>query len=115
MTNRHRRMLSMAGIAFVLLLTAPSADAQQRPTLGRIEAVMWREKKMFANLDYYTAVIYRMCGLPTHLFPTLFLIARSCGLVAHITEQRAHNRLIHPSSKFIGTEPREFTPMEKRG
>ncbi len=81
----------------------------------RIEAVMWREKKMFANLDYYTAVIYRMCGLPTHLFPTLFLIARSCGLVAHITEQRAHNRLIHPSSKFIGTEPREFSPMEKRG
>lgn len=81
----------------------------------RVESVMWREKKMFANLDYYAAVIYKMCGVPTHIFPTLFLIARTCGLIAHITEQRAYNRLIHPSSKFIGTEPREFLSIERRG
>jgi len=72
----------------------------------RIEHVMDRDKKMFANLDYYTAVIYRLCGLPTALFPPMFLIARVPGLIAHISEQRANNRLIHPSSKYIGPDPR---------
>lgn len=72
----------------------------------RIEMVMDREKKMFANLDYYAAVIYRLCGLPTVLFPPMFLIARIPGLIAHIAEQRANNRLIHPSSRYIGPDPR---------
>lgn len=72
----------------------------------RIETVMDREKKMFANLDYYTAVIYRLCGIPAPLFPSLFLIARVPGLIAHIVEQRANNRVIHPSSKYIGPHPR---------
>lgn len=71
----------------------------------RIEAVMRREKGMFANLDYYTATIYRLCGLPVALFPPMFLIARVCGLVAHIVEQRRNNRLIHPSSRYIGPAP----------
>ena len=76
----------------------------------RIEQVMAREKKMFANLDYYTAVIYRLCGIPAELYPPIFLIARVPGLVAHLTEQRAHNRLIHPSSKYIGPAPRPLPP-----
>ncbi len=74
----------------------------------RIEQVMNREKKMFANLDYYTAVIYRLCGIPTPLFPPMFLIARLPGLIAHVIEQRANNRLIHPSSKYIGPDPRSL-------
>jgi len=81
----------------------------------RIEDVMWREKKMFANLDYYTAPIYKACGLPTHMFPTLFVISRVAGLVAHIAEQRANNRLIHPSAKFAGPEPREYVSLDQRG
>lgn len=72
----------------------------------RVEQVMAREKKMFANLDYYSAVIYRLCGIPAALFPPIFLIARVPGLIAHVMEQRAHNRLIHPSSKYIGPDPR---------
>ena len=79
----------------------------------RVEHVMNREKKMFANLDYYTAVIYRLCGLPTELFSPMFLIARVPGLIAHIGEQRASNRLIHPSSKYVGLEPRKVpTPRQ---
>ncbi len=76
----------------------------------RIEQVMAREKKMFANLDYYTAVIYRLCAIPAELYPPMFLIARVPGLAAHVTEQRAHNRLIHPSSKYIGPAPRALPP-----
>ena len=74
----------------------------------RVESVMDREKGMFANLDYYAAVIYRLLGLPTNIFPTMFFIARTCGLVAHVAEQRANNRIIHPSSAYIGVEPRSL-------
>jgi len=81
----------------------------------RIEQVMAREKKMFANLDYYTAVIYRLCGIPAELFPPIFLIARVPGLVAHVMEQRAHNRLIHPSSKYIGPAPRALPAAAAHG
>lgn len=81
----------------------------------RIEGVMRREKDMFANLDYYTATIYKMCGLPVALFPPMFLIARVCGLVAHIAEQRKNNRLIHPSSRYVGPAPRALPAPEERG
>ncbi len=87
-------------------LSEAAGDMTLFEVAERIENVMAREKKMFANLDYYTAVIYRLLGLPTELFPALFLIARVPGLAAHILEQRANNRLIHPSSKYIGPEPR---------
>ena len=81
----------------------------------RIEHVMAREKKMFANLDYYTAVIYRLCGIPAELYPPMFLIARVPGLIAHIAEQRANNRLIHPSSKYAGPEPRPLPTPRRLG
>ncbi len=87
-------------------LSEAAGDRSLFEVAERIEQVMDRDKKMFANLDYYTAVIYRLCGLPTALFPPMFLIARVPGLIAHISEQRANNRLIHPSSKYVGPEPR---------
>ena len=87
-------------------LSRASGDRSSFLVAERIEEVMAGERKMFANLDYYTAVIYRLCGIPAELYPPMFLIARVPGLVAHITEQRAHNRLIHPSSKYIGPAPR---------
>lgn len=80
----------------------------------RVEAVLLRERAMFANLDYYSALIYRDCGLPVALFPPMFLFARVCGLVAHIGEQRADNRLIHPSSKYVGAAARPFVPLAAR-
>ena len=72
----------------------------------RVETVLMRERGMFANLDYYTALIYDACGLPMELFPPMFFLARIPGLIAHIGEQRSNNRLIHPSSKYIGRAAR---------
>ncbi len=80
----------------------------------RIESALLRERGMFANLDYYTALIYKDCGLPVALFPPMFLLARVCGLIAHIAEQRANNRIIHPSSRYTGPGPRPFIPLSER-
>jgi 2-methylcitrate synthase len=91
---------------WALRLSNAAGDPSLFDMAERIEQVMDRNRKMFANLDYYTAVLYRLCGLPTPLFPPMFLIARVPGLIAHIAEQRANNRLIHPSSKYIGPDPR---------
>ena len=80
----------------------------------RIEDVLMRERKMFANLDYYTAIIYEKCGLPVELFPPMFLLARLPGLIAHVGEQRGNNRLIHPSSSYTGLQPRRFLRLDER-
>ena len=93
---------------WALKLSEAAGDLTLFRIAERIEQVMARERKIFANLDYYTAVIYRLCGIPTELFMPMFLIARVPELVAHIVEQRANNRLIHPSSKYVGPEPRRF-------
>jgi 2-methylcitrate synthase len=80
----------------------------------RVEGLLLRERAMFANLDYYSALIYRGCALPAALFPPMFLLARVCGLIAHIGEQRADNRLIHPSSKYVGAGARSYVPLAAR-
>lgn len=74
----------------------------------RIEQVMWREKKLFPNLDFYSAAAYRFCGIPTQLFTPIFVIARTSGWSAHIMEQRGNNRLIRPTADYIGAEPRPY-------
>ncbi|PJE12703.1 2-methylcitrate synthase [Legionella sp.] len=81
----------------------------------RVEAVMRREKKLFPNLDFYSASAYHYSGIPTHLFTPLFVMSRITGWSAHIFEQRADNRLIRPSSEYIGPDPRKFIPIEARG
>ena len=79
-----------------------------------IEKLMWDEKKLFPNLDFYSATAYHFCGIPTEMFTPLFVCARTAGWAAHIIEQRANNRLIRPTSEYIGPEPREFVPLAKR-
>lgn len=84
------------------------------PISEAIEKVMWDQKKLFPNLDFYSASAYHFMGIPTGYFTPIFIFSRTAGWLAHIFEQRANNKLIRPSSTYTGPENKAFVPMDKR-
>ena len=95
-------------------LAAEVGDDSLYPISCAVEKVMWDEKELFANADFFHASAYHFMGIPTKLFTPIFVCSRVSGWTAHVMEQRVNNRIIRPSADYVGPEPRVLVPLGER-
>jgi 2-methylcitrate synthase len=96
------------------MLSEEAGDTHLYAVSEAIEKVMWDEKKLFANADFFAASVYHFIGIPTYLFTPIFVCSRITGWAAHIMEQRSNNKLIRPAADYIGPPLQKWQPIEKR-
>jgi 2-methylcitrate synthase len=96
-------------------LSEEVGDTVLYPVSEAIEKVMWDEKKLFPNTDFYSATAYHFMGIPTPLFTPIFVCSRITGWAAHVMEQRANNRLIRPAADYVGPSLQKWVPIAERG
>lgn len=99
---------------FAERLGADVGDSVLYPVSVRIADVMWREKKLFPNLDFFSASAYHFMGIPTEMFTPIFVLSRVAGWCAHVFEQRSDNKLIRPGAEYIGPPPRPYVAIDQR-
>lgn len=96
------------------VLADEAGDTRLYAVSEAVEKVMWDEKKLFANADFFAATVYHFMGIPTYLFTPIFVCSRITGWTAHIMEQRADNKLIRPAADYIGPALQTYVPIEER-